>query len=619
VANALSELVFSLRADVGTLKSDLGKARGEFRGFATGITGELGNVRTAFGDLKHPLKELASLTAGLGASFGGLKSDGVRAAREIASGFGTLGIVGLALSGVALLVTSVIDKYQEAGKAAKEAATKAAEAHAAETIKINEKKKALEDFIKAQDRSRDVAKKGAGNVVFEEAVSEQNQNIRQAGSKQRDAARELADAVSGGDPDAVKAAKLNYSARTQELNEFLKGLEVLQLEHGVEAQKKLTADRIEAMTGGAEDTAAAFEKSIADQKTLRDLAATDERDAALARLQDELALIDKTDGSKKQREDARIGARARYLDKLAALEATAIQNAHATDPTRKAENERKFGVGEALTGIGTDIGQVGLDKFSTSAANREQAFKESNAPTDEELDKFRALNSELEKAERHADDTKTKFEGLRSVAQDIGGGVTDLLVQGLNGGIKSMADFANAAKNLLIQLVAQLVKAVIVAAILSALLGAFGIAAPAGATVGGGTGIGAILSKSLGGFAGGGLIGGRGSGTSDSNVARVSAGEWIVPADDVKAWGVDFLASLSGGPMRGYAGGGLVGGSGGAGRGGFGNSTVIIQAFDAPAIERASGRVDGVNTQRVNSRQGALYQNTLRRSFARSG
>jgi hypothetical protein len=60
-------------------------------------------------------------------------------------------------------------------------------------------------------------------------------------------------------------------------------------------------------------------------------------------------------------------------------------------------------------------------------------------------------------------------------------------------------------------------------------------------------------SSGSGGFAGGGLLGGRGSGTSDSNLAWVSRGEYITPARAVAQPGVlDFLEALrrSGGNLR---------------------------------------------------------------------
>jgi hypothetical protein len=85
----------------------------------------------------------------------------------------------------------------------------------------------------------------------------------------------------------------------------------------------------------------------------------------------------------------------------------------------------------------------------------------------------------------------------------------------------------------------------------------FGGGAAAAPATGGGSGL-----------AGGGLLGGRGTGTSDSNLAWVSRGEYITPARAVAQPGVlAFLEALrhSGGNlrdildgMRGFALGGLV-------------------------------------------------------------
>ena len=61
------------------------------------------------------------------------------------------------------------------------------------------------------------------------------------------------------------------------------------------------------------------------------------------------------------------------------------------------------------------------------------------------------------------------------------------------------------------------------------------------------------LRRDLPGGAGGGLLGGRGTGTSDSNLVRVSRGEYIVPARAVRQPGVlAFLEALrrSGGSLR---------------------------------------------------------------------
>jgi len=57
----------------------------------------------------------------------------------------------------------------------------------------------------------------------------------------------------------------------------------------------------------------------------------------------------------------------------------------------------------------------------------------------------------------------------------------------------------------------------------------------------------------------GGMIGGRGSGTSDSNLAWLSRGEFVVQAAAVRKYGAGLFAALN---AQRFAGGGLVGGGG---------------------------------------------------------
>jgi hypothetical protein len=60
-------------------------------------------------------------------------------------------------------------------------------------------------------------------------------------------------------------------------------------------------------------------------------------------------------------------------------------------------------------------------------------------------------------------------------------------------------------------------------------------------------------------FAEGGMVAGPGTATSDSILARVSAGEYVMRARAVDHWGPRFMASLN--ALRspfGFAGGGLV-------------------------------------------------------------
>jgi hypothetical protein len=60
-------------------------------------------------------------------------------------------------------------------------------------------------------------------------------------------------------------------------------------------------------------------------------------------------------------------------------------------------------------------------------------------------------------------------------------------------------------------------------------------------------------------FATGGLISGPGSGTSDSILARLSNGEFVMNAKAVGALGADFFHALNNGKMPGFAMGGMIG------------------------------------------------------------
>jgi hypothetical protein len=88
----------------------------------------------------------------------------------------------------------------------------------------------------------------------------------------------------------------------------------------------------------------------------------------------------------------------------------------------------------------------------------------------------------------------------------------------------------------------------------------------------GGGGVGGLFSSLH--LAGGGLVSGPGSGTSDSVPARLSTGEFVMRAAAVQDWGVDRLAAMNRGlhvpSIRGksiprFAEGGLVQGAGGRG------------------------------------------------------
>jgi hypothetical protein len=70
-----------------------------------------------------------------------------------------------------------------------------------------------------------------------------------------------------------------------------------------------------------------------------------------------------------------------------------------------------------------------------------------------------------------------------------------------------------------------------------------------------------INSAGLGGFAGGGRIRGPGSGTSDSILARLSNGEFVIKAAAVDHYGAGLLSRINSMQLPRFASGGIVGGS----------------------------------------------------------
>ncbi|SEB99628.1 phage tail tape measure protein, lambda family [Pseudomonas mohnii] len=61
------------------------------------------------------------------------------------------------------------------------------------------------------------------------------------------------------------------------------------------------------------------------------------------------------------------------------------------------------------------------------------------------------------------------------------------------------------------------------------------------------------------GYATGGLISGPGTGTSDSIIARLSNGEYVLTADAVRTYGTDLLDQMNGRKLPAFAGGGIAG------------------------------------------------------------
>lgn len=127
------------------------------------------------------------------------------------------------------------------------------------------------------------------------------------------------------------------------------------------------------------------------------------------------------------------------------------------------------------------------------------------------------------------------------------------------GFFKNLASgFADMAR----QIIAELTRIMVMKAVMQ-IIGAFagGIGGSAG---GAGSSAGSSISGSISGLASGGMVRGSGSSTSDSILARLSNGEFVMSAKAVKKWGSGFMERLNSGfpsMTPAFAGGGMVGGA----------------------------------------------------------
>jgi len=131
----------------------------------------------------------------------------------------------------------------------------------------------------------------------------------------------------------------------------------------------------------------------------------------------------------------------------------------------------------------------------------------------------------------------------------------------LGGDMDSLRNLAGALLADIIRLISQMIAAQIIISSFRAL----SLPPPPG-LVGFGAQGGLITGRGIVRAAGGGLLSGPGSGTSDSMLARVSTGEYIVRAAAVDKYGANFLHALNSGALpreianlRRFASGGLIG------------------------------------------------------------
>jgi hypothetical protein len=124
----------------------------------------------------------------------------------------------------------------------------------------------------------------------------------------------------------------------------------------------------------------------------------------------------------------------------------------------------------------------------------------------------------------------------------------------------------------------------------------------------GGAGASPAVKASLG-FADGGYVAGPGTATSDSIPARLSNGEYVMPANTVRHFGVDFMDAIRAmrparqAPVARFAEGGYVDGQGGGGGGGVRVVNVVDSSMMQDYLTSSAGEQVVMNVIRRNRRQ----------------
>jgi hypothetical protein len=146
----------------------------------------------------------------------------------------------------------------------------------------------------------------------------------------------------------------------------------------------------------------------------------------------------------------------------------------------------------------------------------------------------------------------------------VGPAFDTLFTNILSGSGNAFKAFGDAIKQMLVQLGAAILKAALFSAILSVISGGV-------SNVAGGKSFMDLFSPSMKsifgfsnggavkGFASGGLINGPGSSTSDSILARLSKGEYIMNAATVSKFGTSFFDNINSGMLPKFNRGGAVG------------------------------------------------------------
>lgn len=595
MADAVADMLFRFGADITEIKAKMQEVDSRLERFSRKAGRQLSGLRADFKSLREPISNVAQLANSLGNAFGGAASKATGLVNGLVGAFTGGGVFGAGIGIAVGLIATLVSRFKEAETAAKEAAEAETTARAATNKKIQETIDKLDEEIKR----RNILLQGK-SPTFEAAQEQVSTTEADVEARQREVdarqgeidnlrgdlarlqedrrkAQELADRETRG------AIGLSFDTRAADLQRQIQDLETqrgaalaslgLAQEAAKKARENLAGSAVadlstpitpETLTppgrtsaqNTAEDKgaeAAAAKRKALEEKTARELA--DQR-LALAQGEDGRAIA-----QYQNRLDVIAGLDTRTSEERAALQEAAFRDLQ--DRLAQIEAER-------------------IERTSGDADNRAKAEKATFEET--------------------AAAAKKSADELSAVGIGFASSFVDLLVSPLTEGIDSIGQFAKKAGEFILSLAAELLKAVVLAAVLSALTGG---SATALAGVGGLT---AVLGKSLGiaGFAQGGRVG-----STDTVPAMLTPGEYVMPVDTVQRFGVDFFENLRRAGRFGFSAGGLVGGGGGAG----GSVTVFSMSFDEPSIARNTGRLDNVQSRRIDNRQGALLQEKLRRNL----
>ena len=454
----------------------------------------------------------------------------------------------------------------------------------------------------------------------------------EAGAPTGEALKQQMEAEAKGVIEAVRSGRERYEDEINKLRALLDG-GLINRETFNKRQKQLEKQYLEAGKKSGKafvDGAAETAKKMADvaERVMRDM-----QDAA-ARIFTETRTVAENAAAKLEEinqlflagliseETATRAARAaeadRDRDRLAALaeikaQADQVRESVMTDMERLersgAELERLF--------LGGDIDRVTyiaaiqkLNEELDPATRKMRELEEAGKALREQLKtKDEALGDELERINMllaagviNAEDYQRALENLfpevkktltdmeklgAGAAKSLASTFSEFLFDPFNASLGEMVkNFALSLAKMVTDLLAQ--KAVL------ALLGAFG-ASPE------------VITAT--GFADGGLVSGPGTGTSDSIPARLSNGEYVMPADTVRHYGRDFMDALRAmrpqreAPVARFAEGGYVDGQGGGGGGGVRVVNVVDGSMVQDFLTSSAGEQVILNTIRRNRRQ----------------